>query len=326
MRLRQGIVAILVLVLVGAAPSSAAATPKHAAPELAKSHGKAAKKGRAAERKRARARARARREHRRSRHQREQLEHAQTATRPGPATYASPYKPPSSDLLFQDGFSNTGIIPPTWSIQRAAPERIQIVPSPGGKAPYAARFEVQPGDVAAAGNGTGNRAEMYARGWRDDYPDGLGTERWYGISILLPTDSPSSPSWQVLTQWKNEGAGSPPLSLNLDGERLSVTAITTYDTNRTSKVWQGPLNRGKWTRFVVHVKWSPDPAVGFIEVWRDGQQIVPLSHRATMFVYKEKILRNYLKVGYYRSSAIQFPQWMYAEDVRIGSSYEQVAG
>jgi hypothetical protein len=351
MKLRQVVVAILAVGLVALGTPGATGAANARAPlakAAAKKHHRTAKQRRAHARKarERRRRARARRE-RGQRRRNEQRTRNSTPPPPAdaPPTTAppAPVTPPAADppapappvappavtgLLFEDGFSRTGVIPPEWSLQRAASDRIQVVPSPGGKTPYAARFEVRPGDVAAAGTGTGNRAEMYTRGWRQDYPDGLDTERWYGLSILLPNDSPSSKSWQVLAQWKNEGAGSPPLSINLDGETVSLTAIATWDpaNSRTTKIWQAPLRRGTWSRYVIHVKWSPDPTVGFVEMWRDGKVVVPFGHRATMFVYHDKLLRNYFKVGLYRSSSIPETQWMYAEDIRIGSSYEQVAG
>ena len=40
-----------------------------------------------------------------------------------------------------------------------------------------------------------------------------------------------------------------------------------------------PLLRGHWHDFVMHAKWSPDPAVAFLEMWIDGVNVLP-THRA----------------------------------------------
>jgi len=72
---------------------------------------------------------------------------------------------PEAGLLFDGGFDADGLA--GWTAQRAASDRIQVVASPTDGSPFSARFEVRPGDKVAAGAGTGNRAELYSRGWQE---------------------------------------------------------------------------------------------------------------------------------------------------------------
>lgn len=51
---------------------------------------------------------------------------------------------------------------------------------------------------------------------------------------------------------------------------------------------------GRWYDIVFHVKWSPDPKVGFVEVWVNGKHVLPLTHAATLYSGDTV----YLKQGY----------------------------
>ena len=59
----------------------------------------------------------------------------------------------------------------------------------------------------------------------------------------------------------------------------------------------GPIRRGEWVDYVLHVKFSRNATVGFVEAWENGLQTVPRTARANM-VDSE----NYLKQGIYRPS------------------------
>ena len=44
---------------------------------------------------------------------------------------------------------------------------------------------------------------------------------------------------------------------------------------------KGKFTAGRWHDFAVHVLWSRDPQKGFVEVWFDGEQVVPKTMTAT---------------------------------------------
>ena len=44
----------------------------------------------------------------------------------------------------------------------------------------------------------------------------------------------------------------------------------------------GKLSAGRWHDFALHVLWSRDPAKGFVEVWFDGEKVVPRVNTATL--------------------------------------------
>jgi uncharacterized protein (TIGR03382 family) len=65
-------------------------------------------------------------------------------------------------------------------------------------------------------------------------------------------------------------------------------------------LWRAPLQREKWNDFVLRVKWSSDPRVGFVELYHGGQRVLPQTKVATQYSGQ----RNYLKLGLYRDASI----------------------
>lgn len=58
--------------------------------------------------------------------------------------------------------------------------------------------------------------------------------------------------------------------------------------------------RGVWHDFTWHVKWSSDPNQGFVELYYNGDLVVPLTNCATMYPG----MQVYLKQGLYRNANI----------------------
>jgi len=196
----------------------------------------------------------------------------------------------------------------------------------GGRA---ARFEVRPGDDPIGANG--ERAEVLA-----DVPEGGGTvgkEAWYGWSTRFPADlnpSTGKGSFNIFTQWHENVSGRciPPLSFMVDtpaqGSRMRMrvrggreVSPCIYETHRDFDF--GPIQHDRWYDFVVHVKWSADPANGFIEAWLNGQRVVPLTAGATMAPGSDV----YLKQGWYRTDSPQ-TSVVFHDSMRRGSSYRAV--
>jgi len=223
------------------------------------------------------------------------------------------------------GDFETGGLSQWQGVQQAEGDRIRVVDSPTDDGDYAARFEVRKGDVAAAGSGTGNRAEVLARRKkRGSWPDGKGTERYYGWSTLFPDDYPIVDGWQTFVQWKNDGSGSSPLVMQVQDDRLYLQHRT--DGGSSTKLYKTSLERGEWQRFVAHVKWSPDGNEGFVELWHNGEKVLDRTEVPTMYRDgRGNAVPNYLKQGLYRSSSINEDQVLFQDEMKVGSSYEEVA-
>ncbi|GAA4796676.1 hypothetical protein GCM10023200_35980 [Actinomycetospora chlora] len=156
---------------------------------------------------------------------------------------------------------------------------------------YAARFDVAPGDVPDFGGG--ERAEV-----RSDAAGATvreGDERWYQWSMKFPADFPNPTGvWFIVMQW-HAGSGSPPLAITVsnDGD-VQIGGDGLRDEPRRTL---GPVRRGEWVDYTLHVRFSRDHDEGFVEGWENGACTVPRVARATMTSDE-----NYLKQGVYRDT------------------------
>lgn len=178
--------------------------------------------------------------------------------------------------------------------------------------PTAARFEVRDGDIPPYGGG--ERAEVRTG---DGPSSGAyvteGDERWYEMSIKFdetfqsPRTGPNS--WFIVTQWLPTD-GSPPLTL-----QVSLSDMLELGGDGPSIPFRrpiGPLRQGVWVNYVLHIKFSQDPAVGSVEVWADGNLAVPLHNRPTIGPGP-----SYLKQGAYRDAATSGTQVVWHDGLRV---------
>lgn len=135
---------------------------------------------------------------------------------------------------------------------------------PGFQGNSAARFEVRDGDMPFC---CGERAQLVAPANETE-----GQDLWYSWDVKVDTTFPTSPSWQVLMQWHSNVDGSPPLNFVAEGNNLVLETRPRPGTPYTgiTNVWTTPLDKGNWHAYQIHVKWSSNASVGFVELWKDG--------------------------------------------------------
>lgn len=222
-----------------------------------------------------------------------------------------------------------------WDAREAArPDSVQIVTDVVRRGRYAAKFTVRPGERVS----NGNRAELL-----HDNGDHPGSQSWYAWSFLVPRDFADTEwrpkLWQCVGQWHDQPDPQ-------RGETWATfpghsPAIALYYTSKHGasalELWYGakkqqdilvvePIRKGEWLDVVFHIGWSPD-AAGFVEAWLNGQPLIA-PHRAGHRVFGANMWNAYphfLKVGLYRTSEITTTNSVYFDEVRVGSSYEEVA-
>lgn len=164
--------------------------------------------------------------------------------------------------------------------------RIIETPIPGGGR-FAAQFTVKEGDIPEFGGGERSEVSEHAAAAATRE----GDERWYEWSMRLPADfAQPTGGWFIVMQW-HAGEGSPPLAIDLSRGSVDIGGDGVDAPRRTI----GPLRRGEWVHYVLHVKFSRSSSAGFVEAWENGTQTVPRTSRATMTSDE-----NYLKQGIYR--------------------------
>jgi hypothetical protein len=118
----------------------------------------------------------------------------------------------------------------------------------------------------------------------------VGKEYWYGFSIFLPQDYQPDRIWEIVAQWHGvpdfdvgENWRNPVMALSTTNGRWDW--VSRWDAKRntfaggkrkyggTQKYDLGAYQRGIWTDWVIHVKWSYG-SDGILEVWKNGEKVI----------------------------------------------------
>jgi len=195
---------------------------------------------------------------------------------------------------FENGFADWGSCQSTvlngdCSEVNPRHHSMQIFERPDAPGNKAARFVVEDGDTVDFG---GERSEL-----SDDNGGATareGDERWYEWSMRVAEDFPEAEgNWFIVMQWHSSG-GSPPLAIDLSRGTVDIGGDGVDAPRKTV----GPIRRGEWVDYVMHVKFSQNADEGFVEAWEDGRKTVSKTARATMTSEE-----NYLKQGIYRDES-----------------------
>lgn len=151
----------------------------------------------------------------------------------------------------------------------------------------AGRFELRDGDVPDVPGG--ERAEVRA-GRAGDVVE--GDERTYRFSLKFDQDFPNpTGTYMVVMQW-HPVQGPPPLAVEVD--RAGNLIVRNANVGEKTAVI-GNIKRGQWVDYTLHVKFSDDPSVGFLEAAENGATKVERTSWRGM-----PTASNYLKQGLYR--------------------------
>ncbi|MEJ2870397.1 heparin lyase I family protein [Actinomycetospora sp. OC33-EN08] len=158
-----------------------------------------------------------------------------------------------------------------------------------------------------------------------------GQDRYFRFSFYLPAGFPTQvTSWQLLTQWKNDGTGSPPLEITVGNGNLNLSGGYGHPTGpKTFSKAFAPATTGQRVDLVVHVFFSRDPGKGVVDIWRNGTPVLSGYKPAGGTLYPTSsgtgTVSSYWKMGLYRDSAITQPAQYTIESAKIGNSYAEVA-
>ena len=148
---------------------------------------------------------------------------------------------------------------------------VKVVQDPVREGKFAVRID----GSNAARRGTLDRIEFQ----HQPAPPGTaeGTERYFGWSVYLPKKFIDVVHHVGYFETRN--SWSQLMSFEAKGEDLKFSTRVPYKLHWTGS---GKLTPGRWHDFALHVLWSRDPEKGFVEVWFDGEKVVPLAKTATL--------------------------------------------
>jgi hypothetical protein len=174
----------------------------------------------------------------------------------------------------------------------------------GSGHPSAARYELRDGDIPNVPGG--ERSEVRA-GKCGNVVE--GDERWYQFSLKFDQDFPTpTGTYMVVMQW-HPVTGPPPLAVEVDGAGNLI--VRNANVGETSKVI-GKIKRGQWVEYLLHVKFSDDPSIGFVEVSENGVTKVKKTGWRGM-----PTASNYLKQGLYRDKSDSKTAVLWHDDLRV---------
>ncbi|MFC4949917.1 polysaccharide lyase [Pseudonocardia sp. GCM10023141] len=200
----------------------------------------------------------------------------------------------------------------------------KVVTSPVRDGGHAIALGLTGATTASDGICCGSRNELLPK-FRDLEE---GDDLYFGFSNYLAPGFPTSGGWQLITQFKQNFDGSPPLGLYVEDGQYKIEGGYGYPTG--PKPFMKPLSpapTGQWVDWVLHVKFSANPAIGYVEVWQNGNLVLPrfAPTSGTMYPGTGGRAGSYVKTGPYRDPSITAPGTMYLDNWRIGTSRAAVA-
>lgn len=99
---------------------------------------------------------------------------------------------------------------------------------------------------------------------------GNGDDRYISFATLFPTGFPTITNWfQVAEIYGPPYGGSPTVSIDVKGNKIGLWRDGTHNFDTP---WMAPLQINQWMNVTLHVKFSTNPSVGFVEIWLNGVQ------------------------------------------------------
>lgn len=100
-----------------------------------------------------------------------------------------------------------------------------------------------------------------------------GEESWIAFQCILSSNySIQWPTWNLVMQVHGvDGDTTPKVSIECVKGKWQLCTDSSDKTNGTERIprWSAEAKLSTWTKFMLHVKWSKDNTIGFVELWAD---------------------------------------------------------
>ena len=99
---------------------------------------------------------------------------------------------------------------------------------------------------------------------------GNGDDRYISFATMFPAGFPYITNWlQVGEIFGPPYGGSPTIGIDVERNQLGLWRDGTHHFDNP---WHTTVQIGQWMNVTLHVKFSPNPSVGFVELWLNGVQ------------------------------------------------------
>jgi hypothetical protein len=212
-------------------------------------------------------------------------------------------------------------------------ERFRHVNAPVAKGGGAYQSRIEDGDDCYGERAEAGQGNPTRPGFSDERLFHEGQERWISWQTRLGSGFPvHAETWQVVAQWKQLGSlGVPVLSMEVreGGWELYANPADPDETEGVRRFALGPAALERWTRFTLHVRFSPDPGVGFIELHGDladgrgMRELVPRTRTSTMRIDPDdggRTVPSHARLGIYRDSEIEGPADVFYDGYTVATT------
>ena len=168
-----------------------------------------------------------------------------------------------------------------------------------------------------------------------------GTEVWYQWSFLIPTnfielDQNLYPdSWNIIGQFHaipdpehgmpSAAGTNPPVALYLGRETsngpFGVKLNYGIMNDNAGATGFFTVTKGKWVDFKMHIKWSQNDNIGFIEAWANDSLITSGKHYGKNM---HNTKPHYWKTGFYRGAGMPYNNSIFIDEFRVGNNESEV--
>ncbi len=198
---------------------------------------------------------------------------------------------------------------------------ITVVGTPVRHGKFAARCEVHNEDKW--GNGL-RRVELSYTPTAATFEN---SERYYAFSVMQAPDMPLSQTYRThIGYWESYPLYKQVMDFSVDKNQLVFSAwLNKPDGRPGGTLFRGSFAPGRWHDFVLHVKWSTDPGVGFIELWYDGVRVVNKIAIQTMHLEAGTKYPSFFHIGVLRGDFEAEPVAVFVDSVMDATTFDDVA-
>lgn len=203
--------------------------------------------------------------------------------------------------------------------------RVTVVTTTPRDGRYCARCEVTNTDTWPNGL---RRVELGYTPPRATYE---GSERYYAFSLRQSDDLPLDPAISnAVAYWEAYPIYQQSMAFNVTGGNIRFDLrLPRPGAMSGSTAYTGPFAAGRWHDFVLHVRWSADPTVGFVELWHNGARVVARTSVKTMVTATmdggTTVYPAFFHIGLLHGNFDHAPQAVLVDRVLEGMTYDDVA-